>query len=147
MAYTLWKCFSPFSIAITPLVEERANLSAFRTFVRFVLVWICWSPLTLGVWEGLRFVIEALPGLFSYLFLMNISVCGNYLTHCVWSSYFVTECSPSAYVENCGHGKKNAVNCLSMHFKDLHVHNIELYMNLSNRNIMRANIIRVSGKI
>ena len=30
--------FSPFSIAITTLGEERANLSAFRTFVRFVLV-------------------------------------------------------------------------------------------------------------
>ena len=30
--------FSPFSIAITPRWEERANLSAFRTFVRFVLV-------------------------------------------------------------------------------------------------------------
>ena len=30
--------FSPFSIAITSLGEERANLSAFRTFVWFVLV-------------------------------------------------------------------------------------------------------------
>ena len=30
--------FSPFSIAITSLGEERANLSAFCTFVRFVLV-------------------------------------------------------------------------------------------------------------
>ena len=30
--------FSPFSIAIISLGEERANLSAFRTFVRFVLV-------------------------------------------------------------------------------------------------------------
>ena len=30
---------SPFSIAITSLGEERANLSAFRTFVRFALVW------------------------------------------------------------------------------------------------------------
>ena len=30
--------FSPFSIAITSLGEERANLSAFRTFVRIVLV-------------------------------------------------------------------------------------------------------------
>ena len=59
--------FSPFSIAITSLVEERANLSAFRTFVRFVLVWVCQFPLPLGVWEGLRFVIVALPGLFSYL--------------------------------------------------------------------------------
>ena len=28
--------FSPFSIAITSLGEERANLGAFRTFVRFV---------------------------------------------------------------------------------------------------------------
>ena len=60
--------FSPFSIAITSLGEERANLSAFRTFVRFVLVWICRFPLPLGVWEGLRFVTVALPGLFSYIF-------------------------------------------------------------------------------
>ena len=59
---------SPFIIAITSLGEERANLSAFRTFVRFVLVWICRFPLPLGIWEGLRFVIVALPGLFSYLF-------------------------------------------------------------------------------
>ena len=55
-------------IAITSLGEERANLSAFRVFVRFVLAWICRFPLPLGVWEGLRFVIVALPGLFSYLF-------------------------------------------------------------------------------
>ena len=60
--------FSPFSIAITSLGEERANLSAFRMFVRFVLVWICRFPLPLGVWEGLRFVIVVLAGLFSYLF-------------------------------------------------------------------------------
>ena len=65
--------FSPFSIAITSLGEERANLSVFRTFVRFVLVWICRFPLPLGVWEGLRFVIVALPGLFSYRFC----VCGT----------------------------------------------------------------------
>ena len=57
--------FSPFSIAITSLGEERANLSAFRTFVQFVLVWICQFPLPLGVLVGLRFVIEALPGLVS----------------------------------------------------------------------------------
>ena len=62
--------FSPFSIAITSLGEERANLSAFRTFVRFVLVWICRFPLPLGVWEEFRFVIVAFPGLFSYLFFM-----------------------------------------------------------------------------
>ena len=63
--------FCPFSIAITSLGEKRANLSAFRTFVRFVLVWICWFPVPLGAWEGLRFVIVALPGLFSYLFFMH----------------------------------------------------------------------------
>ena len=57
--------FGPFSIAITSLGEERANLSAFRTFVQFVLVWICQFPLPLGVLVGLRFVIEALPGLVS----------------------------------------------------------------------------------
>ena len=54
--------FSPFGIAITSLGEERANLSAFRTFV-----WACLFPLPLGVWEGLPFVIVALPGLFSFL--------------------------------------------------------------------------------
>ena len=63
--------FSPFSIASTSLGEEIANLSAFRTFVRFVLVWICRFPL--GVCEGLRFVIMALPGLFSYLFFFFCS--------------------------------------------------------------------------
>ena len=61
--------FSPFSIAITSLGEERANLSAFHTFDRFVFVWICQFPLPLGVWEGLRFVIVAFPGLFSSLVL------------------------------------------------------------------------------
>ena len=60
--------FSPFSIAITSLGEERANLSAFRTFVRFVLVWICRFPLPLGVWEGLRFLIVALPGPLTFFF-------------------------------------------------------------------------------
>ena len=62
--------FSLFSIAITSLGEERANLCVFRTFVRFVFVWICRFPLPPGVWEGLRFVIVALPGLFSYLFFL-----------------------------------------------------------------------------
>ena len=61
--------FSPFSIAITPLGEERANVSAFRTFVRFVLVCIRRFSLPLVVWEGLGFVIVALPGLFPYLSL------------------------------------------------------------------------------
>ena len=64
--------FSPFSIAITSLGEERANLNPFRTFFRFVLVWSCPFPLPLGVWEGLRFVIVTLPGLFSNLFFHKV---------------------------------------------------------------------------
>ena len=39
VCYFVLEFFSPFSIAITSLGEERANLSAFCTFVRFVLVW------------------------------------------------------------------------------------------------------------
>ena len=64
--------FSPFSIAITSFGEERAIIGAFRTFVRFVLVWMCRFPLPLGVREGLRFVIVRLPGLFPYHFLLEI---------------------------------------------------------------------------
>ena len=52
----------PFSIAITTLGEERADVIAFRSFVRFALVWLCLFPLPLDVWEGLRFVIVALTG-------------------------------------------------------------------------------------
>ena len=60
--------FGPFAVAVASHWEEVAGLDVFCTFVRFVLVWICRFPLPPGVWEGLRFVIVALPGLFSYLF-------------------------------------------------------------------------------
>ena len=61
----LFLCFSVhLALGLPRLGKKRVNLSAFRTFVRFVLVWISRFPLPLGVWEGLRFVIEAL---FSYL--------------------------------------------------------------------------------
>ena len=69
LCYFVLVFFSPFSIAITSLGEERANFSAFCTFVRLALVWFCLFPLPRGVWEGLRLVIMALPGLFSYLFI------------------------------------------------------------------------------
>ena len=74
--------FSPFSIAITSLGEERSNLSAFRMFDRFVFVWICRFPLPVGVWEGLRFVIVALLGLLFYLFFLHTTpvvfvLCGD----------------------------------------------------------------------
>ena len=82
MCHLVLVFFSPFSIAITSLGEERANLSAFRTFVRFVLVWICRFPLPLWVWEGMRFVIVALPGLFSYFFFSEQSRLA-FLTFCL----------------------------------------------------------------
>ena len=72
VCYFVLVFFSPFSIAITSLGEERAHLSAFRSFVRFALVWFCLFPLPLGVWVGLRFVIVAPSGLFSDLFLTSI---------------------------------------------------------------------------
>ena len=71
LCYFVLVFFSPFSITITLLGEERANLSAFRTFVRFVLVWFYRFPLPLGVWKELRFVIVALPGLFSHLSFLH----------------------------------------------------------------------------
>ena len=49
----------------------EAGLGAFRMFDRFVRVWICRFPLPLDVWEGLRFVTIALPGLFSYFFFLS----------------------------------------------------------------------------
>ena len=51
----LFLCFSVLLALLLPrLLEERANFSAFRTFVRFVPVWFCLFPLPLGVREGLR---------------------------------------------------------------------------------------------
>ena len=63
----LFLCFSVLlALRFPAWGRERANLNAFRTFFRFVFVWFCRFPLPLGVWKGLRFVIVALPGLFSY---------------------------------------------------------------------------------
>ena len=45
------------SIAVASLGEERIDISAFRTFVRFVLVWLCLCSLPLDVREGLLLVI------------------------------------------------------------------------------------------
>ena len=69
LCYFVLVFFSPFSIAITSLGEERANLCAFRTFVRFALVRFCLFPLPLGVWERLRLVIVALSELLRFLYI------------------------------------------------------------------------------
>ena len=66
--------FSPFSISITSLGEERANLRAFRTFNRFALVWFCLFLLPFGVWEGLQFVILALPRLYFIIIIIIIII-------------------------------------------------------------------------
>ena len=50
---TFFLCFAVLLVLRLPRLGKRANLSAFRTFVRFVLVWICRFPPLLGVWEGL----------------------------------------------------------------------------------------------
>ena len=73
LCYFVLVFFSLFSIAITLLGEERANLSAFRTFVRFVLVWFCRFPLPLGIWEGLQFGIVAFLDFFLTLFFYKFS--------------------------------------------------------------------------
>ena len=71
--------FSPFSIAITWLGEGRELI-----LVHFVCLFdLCLFrfvfPLPPGVWEGLRFVIVALPELFSYPFLHLFSyVCSKH---------------------------------------------------------------------
>ena len=62
-----------FHKAYIKLGEEKASLCAFRTFVRFALVWFCLFSLPLDVWGGLQFVIVALLGLLSYL-LFNKSI-------------------------------------------------------------------------
>ena len=92
--------FSPFSIAITSLGEERELILVL--FVRlfdlclfgFVLVWVCRFSLPLGVWEGLRFVIVALPGLFPYLFF-----CPTQGRHMLLLSYIVKEPSKVFFSE------------------------------------------------
>ena len=69
----LFLCFTVLlALRLPRLGEERANLSAFRIFFRFVLVWFCWFPLPLDVWEGLRSVTVVLPGLLSY-FLFSVT--------------------------------------------------------------------------
>ena len=59
--------FSPFSIEITSLGEERAILVLFIHLFNLCLFgFVGFLSFPLGVWEGLRFVIVALPGLLSY---------------------------------------------------------------------------------
>ena len=73
LCYYVLVFFSPFSIAITSLGEETVNLSAFRTFDQFALVWFCLFPLPLGVWEGLA-CDYGTPWTFLLPFLLSIGI-------------------------------------------------------------------------
>ena len=64
--------FSPFSIGITSLGEERELiLVLFARLFSLCLFRSVGFLFLLGIWERLRFVIVALPGLFSYLFWVS----------------------------------------------------------------------------
>ena len=66
LSYFVLVFFSPFSIAITSLVEERELVVVFfvRLFDLRLFGFVCFISLLLGVRDELRFVIVALPGLF-----------------------------------------------------------------------------------
>ena len=51
-----------------PRLEKRELILVLFVRLFGLCLFSCRFPLPLGVWEGLRFVIVALPGLFSYLF-------------------------------------------------------------------------------
>ena len=65
--YYLFLCFSVLLALRLPRLGKRDVILVLfvHHFVRFALVWFRLFPLSLGVWKGLRFVIVALPGLFS----------------------------------------------------------------------------------
>ena len=68
----LFLCFSVLLVLQLPHSGKRELiLMLFVRLFDLCLFWICRFPLPLGVMEGLRFVIVALPGLFSYLFFKS----------------------------------------------------------------------------
>ena len=87
LCYFVLAFFSPISIVIILLGEERANLSAFCAFVRFALVWFRLLPLPLRARDGLRLVIRALPGLFSLFFPYMASVLPLFVPHLYFFRY------------------------------------------------------------
>ena len=65
----LFLCFSVHLVLRLPRLGKRELiLVLFVRLFGLCLFRFCRFPLPLGVWEGLQFVIVALPGLFSYLF-------------------------------------------------------------------------------
>ena len=66
------------------------------------LVWFCLFPLPLGVWEGLRFVIVALPGLFSYLFIASYVFQRRrrlqYVLFAILNKYFIAQMAKNTFI-------------------------------------------------
>ena len=67
----LFLCFSVLLVLRIPRLGKRELILVFFVRLFGLCLYICRFPLPLGVWEGLRFVIVALPGLFSYLFALS----------------------------------------------------------------------------
>ena len=67
LASCLFFCFSVLLALRLPRLGKREIILVL--FVCFAFVWFC-----LFVWEGLRLVIKALPGLFSYHFCKKYSI-------------------------------------------------------------------------
>ena len=75
----LFLCFSVLLALRLPRLGKRelilvlfVRLFDLRLFISFFFFFFCLFPVLLGVWEGLRFVIVALPGLFSYFFIVDL---------------------------------------------------------------------------
>ena len=69
----LFLCFSVLLVLQLPRLWKRELiLVLFVCLLGLCLFKFCRFLLPLGVWEGLRFVIVALPGLFSYLFCFRM---------------------------------------------------------------------------
>ena len=58
-----------FALRLLRLGKRELVLVLFVRWFVLRLFGFCLFPLPLGIWEGLRFLIVALPGLFSYLFM------------------------------------------------------------------------------
>ena len=64
----LFLCFSVLLVLRLPRLGKRELILVLFVRLFGLCLFSCRFPLPFGVWEGLRFVIVALPGLFSYLF-------------------------------------------------------------------------------
>ena len=66
----LFLCFSVLLALRLPRLGKRELIIVLFVRLFDLCFWFCWFSRPIGVWKGLRFVIEALPGLFSYLCLL-----------------------------------------------------------------------------